>query len=52
MFRLFLRPSSGAKPVHTASGIIKPILLPASIVDEMFHLIHDSSKQQYWFDNT
>jgi hypothetical protein len=26
------------KTVHTASGIIKPIMLPASIVDEMkFH---------------
>jgi len=28
----------------------------AAIVDEMelmeFHLIHDSSRQQYWFDNT
>jgi len=32
--------------VHTASGIVKPILLPAAIVDEVereFHLIHDSS---------
>ena len=63
-----------------ASGIVKPILLPAAIVDEMeqssissinrlkhveqfieinsggdgtlFHLIHDSSRQQYWLDNT
>ena len=43
------------KNVHTASGIVKPILLPAAIVDEMehkFHLIHDSSRQQYCFDNT
>jgi hypothetical protein len=42
------------KTVHTASGIAKPILLPPAIVDEMelFHLIHDSSRQQYWFDNT
>ena len=31
------------KTVHTASGIVKPILLPAAIVD--------SSRQQYWFDN-
>jgi hypothetical protein len=30
------------KTVHTASGIVKPIV----------HLIHDSSRQQYWFDNT
>jgi hypothetical protein len=29
----------------TVSGIVKPILLPAAIV-------HDSSRQQYWFDNT
>ena len=32
--------------VHTTSGIVKPIMLPAAIVDEMeleFHLIHDSS---------
>ena len=30
-------------------------LLPAALVDEMelkFHLIHESSRQQYWFDNT
>jgi hypothetical protein len=41
------------KTVHTATGIVKPILLPAAIVDEMelFHLIHDS-RQQYCFDNT
>jgi hypothetical protein len=31
------------------SGIIKAILLPAAIVDE---IIHHSSRQQYWFDNT
>jgi hypothetical protein len=34
--------------------IIKPILLPAATVDEMeltFHLIHGSSRQQYWFDD-
>jgi hypothetical protein len=41
------------KTVHTASDIVKPILLPAAIVDEMEpHLIHDSSRHQYWFDNT
>jgi len=43
------------KTGHTASDIVKPILLLAAIVDEMelkFHLIHDSSRQQYWFDNT
>jgi hypothetical protein len=43
------------KTVHTASGIFKPILLPAAVVHEMeheFHLIHDSSRQQYWFENT
>jgi len=43
------------KIVHTASGIVKTILLPAAIVDEMelmFHLIHDSSREQYWFHNT
>jgi hypothetical protein len=43
------------RTVHTTSGIVKPILLPAAIVDEMkltFHLIHDSGIQQYWFDNT
>jgi len=34
-FRRFLRPSSGVQTVHTASGIFKPILLPAAIVDEM-----------------
>jgi hypothetical protein len=42
--------------VHTASGIVKTILLPAAIVDEMnFHGTpshHDSSRQQYCFDNT
>jgi hypothetical protein len=37
--------------VHTESGIVKPMLLPAAIVDEM-KLIHDISRQQYWFDNT
>jgi hypothetical protein len=54
-FRQFLRPSSGAQTVHTGSGIVKPILLPAAIVDEIeiqFHLIHDSGRQQYWFDDT
>jgi hypothetical protein len=59
------------KTVHTASGIVKPILLPAAIMDETelawmcswrrtpptahssyFHLIHNSGRQQYWFDNT
>jgi hypothetical protein len=35
------------------SGIVKPILLPVAIVDAMeFHHIHDSSRQQYGFDNT
>jgi hypothetical protein len=29
--------------VQTASGIVKPILLLAAIVIEMFHLIHGSS---------
>jgi len=45
-FRRFHRPSSGAQNC-TASGIVKPILLPAAIMDEMesceFHLIHNSS---------
>jgi len=60
--KIALRVSGGSsahhqehKTVHTASGIVKPILLSAAIVDEMelqFHLIHDSSRQQYWFDNT
>ena len=52
-FRRFLRPSSGAKTVHTASGIVKPILLPAAIVDEMelrcrplSWLSHDSGRQR------
>jgi len=43
------------KTVHTASGIVKTVVLPAAIVDEIepkFHLIHDSSRQQYWFYNT
>jgi hypothetical protein len=42
------------KTVHTVSGIVKPIILPAAIMDEieLFHLIHDSSRQQYCFDNT
>jgi len=43
------------KTVHTASGIVKTILLSAAIVDEMeltFHLSHNSSRQQYCFDNT
>jgi hypothetical protein len=34
------------KIVHTTSGIVKPIILPAAIVDVMeleFHLNHDSS---------
>jgi len=34
------------KTVDTASGIVKPILLPAAIVHKMeraFHLIHDNS---------
>jgi hypothetical protein len=26
------------KAVHTASGIVKPILLPAAIMDEMKHV--------------
>jgi hypothetical protein len=34
-FRRFLRPSSGAQNVHTASIIVKTVLLPAAIVDEM-----------------
>ena len=39
--------------VHTASGFVKPILLLAVNVDEMeYHLIHDSSKQQYWLTIT
>jgi hypothetical protein len=39
------------RTVHTASGIVQPIPLPAANVDEM-ELIHDTSRQQYWFDNT
>jgi hypothetical protein len=45
----------GNKTVNIASGIVKPIPLPAAITDEtqlQFNLIHDSSRQQYWFDNT
>jgi hypothetical protein len=34
-FRRFLRPPSGGQTVHIASGIVKAILLPAAIVDEM-----------------
>jgi len=42
------------KTVHTASGIVKPILLPAAIVDEMeLHGVSSHPRyQQYWFDNT
>jgi hypothetical protein len=39
------------KTVYTASGIVKTILLPAAIVNDM-DAIHDSSRQQYWFHNT
>jgi hypothetical protein len=31
MFRQFLRPSSGAQTIHTASGICQTLLLPAAI---------------------
>jgi hypothetical protein len=34
-FRQFLRPSSRAQTTNTASGIVKSILLPAAIVDEV-----------------
>jgi hypothetical protein len=41
------------KNIHTASGIVKPILLPATIVDEMelrcrplSWLSHDSGQQR------
>ena len=34
-FRRFLRPSSAAHNCNTASGIVKPILQPAVIVDKM-----------------
>ena len=50
-FRRFLRPSSGAHNCTHSFRYFLPIPLLAAIVDEMeleFHLIHDSSKQQYW----
>jgi len=43
--------STNPQDVHTASGIVKPTLLPAAIVDEL-ELIRESNRQQYWFDNT
>ena len=51
-FRRFLRPSSGAHNCTYIFRYCQPILPLAAIVDDMelheFHLIHDSSKQQYW----
>ena len=49
-FMRFLRPSSGAHNCTYTFRYCQPALLLAAILDEMeqFHLIHDSSKQQYW----
>jgi len=49
-FRQFLLPSSGAHNCMYSFTYCQPILLLTGIMDEMelFHLIHDSSKQQYW----
>jgi hypothetical protein len=55
-FRRFLRPSSGAQTVHTASGICQTLLLPVAIMvvrelvwmqwvhPDQFHHTDDSSK--------
>ena len=47
-FRRFLSPSSGPQNRTCSISYCQPILLLAAIADEMFHLIHKSSKQQYW----
>jgi hypothetical protein len=49
MFRAirFLRPSSGAHNGIYSFRYCPPILLLAGIVEEMIHLIHDTSQQQY-----
>ena len=48
-FRWRLRPSSGALDCIYSFWYWPPVLLPAGIMDEMeqFHLIHDTSRQQY-----
>ena len=48
-FGRFLSPLSGANNCTFSFRYCQPILLQAGIVDEMkFHLIHDTSLQQYW----
>ena len=50
-FRRFLRTSSGAQNCTHSFRYCRPILLLSATMDEMefqFHLIHGSSKQQYW----
>jgi len=48
-FSWFLHPSSGAHNCTFSFRYCQPILLQAGIMDEMeFHLIHDTSLQQYW----
>ena len=53
MFQAVYPPIIRSTKQHIQRQVLsKPILLPAAIVDETeFHLIHDSSRQQYWFDN-
>jgi hypothetical protein len=49
-FRWFLRPSSGAQNCTYSFWYCQPIMLLAAVKDKMelaFHLIHDSSQQQY-----
>jgi hypothetical protein len=51
MFRAIPSPSSGAHNCTYSFGYCQPVLLLAGIMDEMemqFHLIHDTSQQQYW----
>jgi len=48
-FARCLRPSSGAHNCTFSFRYCQTIVLQAGIVDEMeFHLIHDTSLQQYW----
>jgi hypothetical protein len=68
MFQAVSLPIIRSTKLHTASGIIKPILLPGAIVDEMELCsisstiaagstkhngdVAPQSRQQHWFDNT
>jgi hypothetical protein len=56
--QISLRVSGGSSAHHqehkivlTASSIVKTMLLLSATVDKL-ELAHDSSRQQYWFDNT